>query len=85
MQYKKVCVGVIAFFPKRGGIRPVEVVWEDGRKFFVESVRAVGRSAPHIHSILPERYICTIGGRERNLYFEQEKRRWFVEVPQADI
>lgn len=81
--YEKVCVEVLARFPKEGGIRPVSLLWEDGRQFIVERVKSVGRAPAHVGSLLPIRYTCIIGGREKELYLERERMRWFVEVPSS--
>lgn len=80
MAYKKVCVEILARFMGEGGLRPVELVWVDGRKYAVERVRFIERAPAHVDAVLPVRYTCVIGGKERFLYFEPERMRWFVEV-----
>ena len=80
MKYKKVCVEVLARFSGKGGVRPVELVWSDGRTFPVERVRFVERAPARVNAVLPVRYTCVIGGKEKLLYFEPERMRWFVEV-----
>ncbi len=79
MEYEKVYVGVVAKFPAGGGMRPLYIVWEDGRKYEIDRVKSVGRAPAHVSSILPVRYTCVFGGRERCLYFEEAEKRWFVE------
>ena len=81
MGYKKVCVEVLARFSGEGGMRPIELIWRDGRKYAVERVRFAERAPAHVPSPLPLRFTCVIGGKERFLYFEPERMRWFVEVP----
>lgn len=80
MEYRKVCVEVVAHFSEKGGVRPVLLVWEDGRRFPVDRVRFAERAPARVNALLPVRYTCMIGGKEKYLYFEPEKMRWFVEV-----
>lgn len=80
MRYEKVCVEVGAKFLKNGGLRPTEVVWEDGRRYGVERVKFIERAPSRVGSVLPVRYTCVIGGAEKYLYFEPDLMRWFVEV-----
>lgn len=82
MAYKKVCVEVLVRFFGEGGMRPVELIWADGRRYAVERVRFIERVPSHVPAVLPVRYTCIIGGREKFLYFEPESMRWFVEVSQ---
>ncbi len=59
---------------------PVELRWGDGMRYAVDRVKSFGRAPAHVSSILPVRYTCLFGGRERNLYYEPDEMRWFVEV-----
>lgn len=81
MQYRKICVEVTAKFAREGGLKPLVVVWEDGRRFEIDRVKAVVRAPARVGALLPLRYTCVIGGREKWLYLEPDKMRWFVEVP----
>ncbi len=81
MDYRKVHVEVAALFPSKGGLRPLYIIWEDGRKFEVNRVKFMERAPSHVGSILPVRYTCVVEGRERELYFEPDQMRWFVEAP----
>lgn len=80
MQYRKVCVEVTARFSKEGGVLPLSLVWEDGHRFTVDRVKAVEAAPARVGALLPVRYTCVIGGREKWLYLEPEKLRWFVET-----
>lgn len=82
MEYKKVWIEVVTRFLSEGGMRPEELVWSDGRRYLIERVRFVERVPAHVPSMLPVRYTCMIGGKEKYLYFEPQKQRWFVEVGQ---
>lgn len=79
MGYRKVCVEVAAKFPREGGLIPLSLVWEDGRKFEVEKMKSVERASAHVGAILPLCFTCVIGGSEKRLYFEPSLNRWFVE------
>ncbi len=60
-------------------MRPVCLVWEDGRRFTVDRVKHVQRAPARVNAVLPVRYTCIVEGRERMLYFEEDELRWFVE------
>lgn len=79
MEYEKVYVETIVRFAADGGMRPLYIVWEDGGKYKIDRVKFAARAPARVPSVLPLRYTCMIGGRERYLYFEEERRRWFVE------
>ena len=77
-------VAVEARFDEGGGVRPLCVIWEDGRRFPVDRVMDVRRAASLKAGGTGLRYRCLIGGRERNLFYEDP--RWFVEMqaPRVD-
>ena len=60
-------------------MRPLYLVWEDGKKYEIDRVKFAERAPARVSSVLPLRYTCIFGGRERYLYFEEENKRWFVE------
>lgn len=60
---------------------PLSLVWEDGRIFAVDKVKAAEPRPARVGAVLPIRYTCTIAGREKWLYFEPDRMRWFVEAP----
>ena len=80
MSYRKVYVEVVVRFLKEGGMRPLWLIWEDGRKFEVERVCFIERKSARVGSVLPVRYTCVIRGKEKFLYYEN--LRWFLEVEQ---
>ncbi|MBR7186600.1 MAG: hypothetical protein IKD43_03855 [Clostridia bacterium] len=80
MQYEKVCVEIEAKFLKEGGVRPAAILWENGAKYPVERVKFIERAPARVSAILPVRFTCIIGGKEKFLWFEPELMRWFVEV-----
>ena len=79
MAYRKICVEVLARFSPQGGIKPLELTWTDGRRYQVERICSVQCAPARVSAVLPVRYTCVIGGREKFLYFEPERLRWFVE------
>ena len=80
MEYRKVCVEILARFLKDGGIRPVTVVWADGRRFEIDKLKFIEPAPSRVSAVMPVRYTCLIGGEERKLYYEPDFERWFVEV-----
>ena len=79
MEYEKIEVEVVVRFLKNGGMRPLFLVWENGTRYEIDSVIYFERACVHVSSVLPVRFICVMGGREKYLYFEREEERWFVE------
>ncbi len=80
MELRKVFVDVTAKFSREGGVKPLSLVWEDGRTLLVDRVKAVQNAPARVSALLPVRYTCVILGKERWLYYEPEKERWFVEA-----
>ncbi len=79
MEYEKIEVEVVVRFLKNGGMRPLFLVWENGTRYEIDRVKYIERARAHVSSVLPVRYTCLMGGREKYLYFEREEERWFVE------
>lgn len=61
-------------------MRPLWLVWEDGRRFEIERVLFIGRKPARVGTLLPVRFTCMIRGREKYLYYENETARWFLET-----
>lgn len=79
MHYEKVYVEVVAKFLRDGGLRPLEIVWADGKRYSVERVKFIERKPSKVGSLISRRYTVTICGLERYIYFETDNERWFVE------
>lgn len=79
MEYEKISVEVIVRFRASGGMRPLYIVWEDGKRYAIDRVNFAERAPAHVSAVLPMRYTCMIGGKEKYLYFESERECWFVE------
>ena len=75
---RRVYVKVIAEFDEAGGVRPLSVEWEDGRRFEVDRVTDIRRAASTKAGGQGIRYTCRIMGRETWLF--EDNGRWFVEA-----
>lgn len=75
----KIVVEVVARFDTAGGLTPLWMVWEDGRKFEIDRVLDVRRAASLKAGGVGIRYTVRILGKERYLWFEDMSNTWFVE------
>lgn len=81
MYYKKVYVEMIAKINPEGKIKPLEVEWQDGRRYKIERVLDERLAPPdNTGGYLTKKYKVLIGGREKALFFETKSGRWFVET-----
>lgn len=74
----RVYVRVIVEFDEEGGVHPLSIAWEDGRKFEVDRVLDVRRAASTKAGGQGIRYTCRIMGKETYLF--DDNGRWFVEA-----
>lgn len=82
----KVYVAVVAQFDEDGTVRPLEVTWEDGRRFEIDRITDV-RQAPALKAGSGGvRYTIRINGQHSYLFFERNITdrygvvgQWFVE------
>ena len=70
-------INVFAMFDSLGQITPRVILWEDGRKFYIDRIIKVERRASLRSGGAGLRYHVVIAGHERYLYLEET--RWFVE------
>jgi hypothetical protein len=70
-------VGVISRHDPDGRNTPLEIVWEDGRRFEIDKVLDVRRAASLKAGGAGIRYTCRI--RNRNIFLYDEEGRWFLE------
>ena len=75
---RRVYVNVIARHDEQGGVRPLEVEWEDGRRFEVDRLLDVRRAAALKAGGQGVRYTVRILGKETYLF--EDEGRWFVEA-----
>ncbi len=75
---RRAYVKVIARHDEQGKVRPLEVEWEDGRRFEVDKLLDVRRAAALKAGGQGMRYTVRILGRETYLF--EDEGRWFVEA-----
>ena len=75
---RKVFVDVVVKHRKDGQKLPMTVIWEDGKKYIVDRVLDIRKSASLKAGGQGLRYKCRIRGRETFLWLEDGK--WFVEA-----
>ena len=73
----KAYVEVIADFSADGRMKPLRLIWEDGRKYDVDCILRVDRCASLKAGGAGIRYVCRIQGQPVELYYE-ENGFWFV-------
>lgn len=73
----KVYVDITALHKKDGGMRPLSVVWLDGKTYDIDAVTDVRRAASLKAGGVGLRYTCRIAGQTTFLFYEED--RWFVE------
>ena len=73
-------VGVAVLTTADGLVTPLEILWDDGRRFKVDKV--TGRK--QAHSIKTGgtgmRYSVQIAGHDTFLWYDDYRKRWFVEA-----
>ena len=74
----KIYVQTAAEFSADGQLKPLWIIWEDGRKFEIDRVLRVERAASRKAGGIGLRYTVMFGGHVHHLYYE-ENYRWFVE------
>ncbi len=79
MIYEKVYVKTVCEFSLNGNIRPLYIVWCDGVRYDIDKLKLVELKPCRSGGVLPERYTVVIRGKQKYLYYERNKRRWFVE------
>lgn len=73
----KIYVTVKAIFYPEGLLKPVSLIWEDGREYMIDKVLDIRRAASLKAGGLGIRYTCRIANKETYLFFEEG--RWFME------
>lgn len=73
--YKKY-VDVILYQNTDGKIVPLQICWNNGRRYTIDRVVSVERRAS-LAGGCGIRYVCMIQGQCRNLFLEKD--RWFIE------
>jgi hypothetical protein len=71
-------VSVTAIFDTDGDLLPINIMWDDGRKFPIDRVTDVRYASSLKAGGAGIRYTCRIAGKERYLFLEEQ--RWFVDA-----
>lgn len=74
---QKVYVEVTAHFDTIGNVKPLSIVWENGKIFDIDRVLDTRRAASTKVGGVGLRYRVRILGKETYLFYENP--RWFVE------
>ena len=74
----KLYVSAAVRFEADGRLRPLWIEWEDGRRYPVDRVIEVRRSASLKAGGAVIRFTCCFGQHVRYLFLEED--RWFVEI-----
>lgn len=72
-------VEVIAKYDIDGNIRPLTIIFEDGRKFNIDRILDMRQAASLKSGGLGIRYTCIILNKQIYLYYEGPN--WFIESP----
>jgi len=75
---RRVYVRVVVEYDEAGGVRPLSIAWEDGRRFDVDRLLDVRRAVSTKVGGQGIRYTCRIRGHE--IYLFEDDGRWFVEA-----
>lgn len=78
MDNKKVYVKVIASFSQDGEVRPMSIIWEDGRRFDIDKVTQIRRAYATKVGGTGIRYTVSVRGKTTFLF--EDEGRWFVEA-----
>lgn len=73
----KTFITVLAEHNPKGEIKPLSIIWEDGRKYSVDKVLDVRIAASLKMGGQGRRYTCRIHGKE--VYLFHDSGQWFIE------
>ena len=74
---RKVYVKVLSETDEEGNIKPISIIWEDGRSFTIDKVTDIRRAYASKVGGTAIRYAVKISGKETFLFAQDGK--WFVE------
>lgn len=77
---EKKYVDVVALTTSDGLVIPMEVRWDDGRRYRIDKV--TDRRQAHSLKVggTGMRYTVRIGGAQTHLWYDDYRKRWFVEA-----
>ena len=76
MQYRRAYVGMVLKVAPDGKVCPLEVIWEDGKRYPVDSVKNVTPAAKTNVGGPGLQYTLVIKHQER--FFYENEGRWFT-------
>lgn len=79
MYYEKIYLNVVAEFSAVGGLRPIVIVWQDGKRYIIDRIKSVDRAPCKSGGVLTIRYTIEVSGQTKLLYYERANERFFVE------
>ena len=71
-------ISVRALFKQDGKVLPLEIEWDDGRRFAIDRVLDIRKCASTKGGGKGLRYTCIIKGQQRYLFLDEYF--WFIEV-----
>ena len=71
-------ISVIAQFFEDGTVKPLTIIWEDGRKFDIDKILDIRKSASLKAGGIGIRYTCRI--RHKQIYLFKDDDIWFMEI-----
>lgn len=77
-------IEVAAHFLPDGKMEPVMIWWGD-KYYTVDKILDTRRAASLKAGGVGIRYTCRILNKDRYLFYDDEERRWFVELPDSYI
>lgn len=77
MKGPKVYVEVIARFDTEGGLYPLEIIWEDGRRYGIDRITDIRKASSLKAGGAGIRYDCIVNNHPTHIFLEED--RWFVE------
>ncbi len=71
-------ITVIAKMKDSGLVVPLEILWEDGRRFEIDKILDIRKAASTKGGGKGLRFLVTIKGHERFVWFDENL--WFIEI-----
>lgn len=77
---RKQYVDVVSLTSAEGGVTPLAVVWEDGRRFKVSEVLDARQATSLKTGGAGMRYTIRVGPHTTYLWYDEQQGAWFVET-----
>lgn len=73
-------VGVVSLTTSDGLVSPLEIRWDDGRRFRIDRILDRRQAQSLKTGGTGMRYTVRVGGRDTRLFYDDYRRAWFVEA-----